>query len=805
MTTRRWMRRLEKWRGIERVEENLAPYEEALREINRLGEDFARKTDDQLREIAALLRERMRERARGGVSSDELLVEVFALAREAAARALGMRPFDVQVIAGVALSSGKLVEMQTGEGKTLAAVLPAYLNAAAGRGVHVLTFNDYLARRDAAWMGPVYRFLGLSVGVVQEGMSVDARRAAYAADVTYATAKEAGFDFLRDGLCRRPDDLAHRPFNFAIVDEADSILIDEARVPLVIAGERPGSQTSLYRIAELLASLARGEDWETDENDRNVSLTERGVDRVEAALGRGDLYAAENYLLLIEVNQALHARALLRRDVDYIVRDERIELVDEFTGRVMDDRRWPDGLQAALEAKETLPIRPGGRILGSITLQHFLQHYPRLSGMTATARPAAEELEAFYGLGVVPVPPNRPCVREDLPDLIFTHKDAKRRTLIAEIKRANVTGRPVLVGTSSVEESESLARELDVTGVACRVLNAKNDEAEAEIIAESGAIGAVTISTNMAGRGTDIRLGGAGEAERERVVALGGLYVIGTNRHESRRIDDQLRGRAGRQGDPGTSRFFVSLEDDLMARFGIDNLIPPQIRPAPQDEPIEHPAVRHEVERLQRIVEGQNYEIRKTLWRYSSLVEEQRRAMQDLRMATLTGEAELELCAERLPERYAELRGRFGEEVPREAERAITLGHIDAAWAEHLALIAEIREGIHLVGLGRQDPLYEFTKQVAGAFIKLHQTIEDRIVETFAATEITEDGISLDRAGLRAPSSTWTYLINDRALPQLQQMLYGHGGAAFAISAVLTTWPLLIAWGIWRRLTKGKR
>jgi preprotein translocase subunit SecA len=406
---------------------------------------------------------------------------------------------------------------------------------------------------------------------------------------------------------------------------------------------------------------------------------------------------------------------------------------------------------------------------------------------------------------VVPVPPNRPCVREDLPDLIFTHKDAKRRALIAEIKRANVTGRPVLVGTSSVEESESLARELDVTGVACRVLNAKNDEAEAEIIAESGAIGAVTISTNMAGRGTDIRLGGAGEAERVRVVALGGLYVIGTNRHESRRIDDQLRGRAGRQGDPGTSRFFVSLEDDLMARFGIDNLIPPQIRPAPQDEPIEHPAVRHEVERLQRIVEGQNYEIRKTLWRYSSLVEEQRRAMQDLRMAMLTGEAELELCAERLPERHAELSDRFGEEVPREAERAITLGHIDAAWAEHLALIAEIREGIHLVGLGRQDPLYEFTKQVAGAFIKLHQTIEDRIVETFAAAEITEDGISLDRAGLRAPSSTWTYLINDRALPQLQQMLYGHGGAAFAISAVLTTWPLLIAWGIWRRLTKGKR
>lgn len=805
MTNRLWMRRLERWRGIEWVEENLAPYEEALREINRLGEDFARKTDDQLRGGAAILRERMRDGASGSASSDDLLVEVFALAREAAARTLGMRPFDVQMMAGVALSRGKLVEMQTGEGKTLAAVAPACLNAGAGRGVHVLTFNDYLARRDAAWMGPVYRFLGLSVGAVQEGMSVDARRAAYAADVTYATAKEAGFDFLRDGLCRTPDDLVHRAFNFAIIDEADSILIDEARVPLVIAGERTGSQTSLYRIAELIAALARGEDWETDENDRNVSLTERGVDRLEAELGCGDLYGAENYLLLIEVNQALHARALLRRDVDYIVRDGRIELVDEFTGRVMDDRRWPDGLQAALEAKESLPIRPGGRILGSITLQHFLKHYPRLSGMTATARPAAEELEAFYGLKVVPVPPNRPCVREDLPDLIFTHKDAKRRALIAEIKRANVTGRPVLVGTRSVEESESLARELGEAGVVCRVLNAKNDEAEAEIIAEAGAVGAVTISTNMAGRGTDIRLGGAGEDGRERIVALGGLYVIGTNRHESRRIDDQLRGRGGRQGDPGTSRFFVSLEDDLMARYGIDNLIPPQIRPAPQDEPIGHSAVRHEVERLQRIVEGQNYEIRKTLWRYSSRVEEQRRAMRDWRMAALMGEEELELCAERLPERYAELRDRFGAEAVREAERAITLGHIDAAWAEHLALIAEIREGIHLVGLGRQDPLYEFTKRVAEAFMKLHQTIEERIVHTFATAKITEDGIDLDLAGLRGPSSTWTYLISDQTMSELQRLLYGLGSTAFAAGAVLTTWPLLIAWGVWRRLTKGRK
>ncbi len=800
MNANKWKRRLRNWRGEWAIEEDLSPYQRLTMEINRRGEILANETDARLQEIACSLKENVRT----GASLDDLLVEVFALAREAADRVLGMRPFDTQVMAGVALHQGKLVEMLTGEGKTLAAVPPVCLNALQGSGVHVLTFNDYLARRDAAWMGPVYRFLGLSVGAIQEGVSAEARRAAYASDVTYATAKEAGFDFLRANLCRAPEELTQRPFNFAIVDEADSILIDEARVPLVIAGDRMTSETSPYRIAEVVAELARGEDWETDENDRNVALTERGVDRMEAALNCGDLYGADNCVLLTEINQALHARALLRRDVDYIVRDERIELVDEFTGRVMDDRRWPDGLQAALEAKEGLPIRPGGRILGSITLEHFLKHYRKLSGMTATARPAAEELNDFYGLKVVPIPPNRPCVREDPPDLIFTHKSAKNRALIAEIRRANAMGRPVLVGTSSVEESESLSVKLGEAGVACRTLNAKNDEAEAEIIARAGAAGAVTISTNMAGRGTDIRLGGAGEEERDRVVELGGLYVIGTNRHESRRIDDQLRGRAGRQGDPGMSRFFVSLADDLMTRYGIDGLIPPKLRPAAQDEPVDTPVVLREVDRLQRIVEGQNYEIRKTLRNYSSLVEEQRCALQESRMAVLKGDVELELCATRLPERYAELRDRFGSEVLRQAERMITLHHIDAAWAEHLALITEIREGIHLVGFGRQDPLFEFTKQVAEAFVKMHRTIEERIVETFAAAEITGNGIELDRSGLRAPSSTWTYLINDRALPQLQQMLYGHGGAAFAIAGVLTTWPLLLAWGLWRRITKTK-
>src|SRR5678815_5181541 len=394
------------------------------------------------------------------------------------------------------------------------------------------------------------------------------------------------------------------------------------------------SDTSPYRIADMVRRLEKNRDWETDQYDRNVLLTEEGIERAERELQCGDLHAEKNYLLLTEVNQALHARALFFRDVDYLVRDNRIELIDEFTGRVVEDRRWPDGLQSAIEAKEGVPIRPGGRVLGSITLQHFLKHYPRLAGMTATAQTSAEELEHFYGLRVVPVPPNKPCIREDLPGLVFANKASKEKALVAEITQIHSTGRPILVGTSSVHESEMLAEQLRKSGIECVVLNAKNDEAEAAIIARAGAVGAVTISTNMAGRGTDIKLGVA------KAVDLGGLYVIGTNRHESRRIDNQLRGRAGRQGDPGTSQFFASLEDDLMVRYGIDHLIPENtiLESRNQNTPIDNRAVLEEVDRLQRIVEGQNYEIRKTLALYAVPVEEQRRRVQDWRMAILLKE-----------------------------------------------------------------------------------------------------------------------------------------------------------------------
>ena len=791
-----WEQQWQQWRGHGSVERDLTSYREVAEAIDRLGAHLRTRPDAYLQEAAAALR----RQAVAGTPLDNLLPESFALTREVAHRVLGMRPFEVQIMAGVALYRGNLVEMQTGEGKTLAAVLPAVLHALTGRGVHILTFNDYLARRDAAWMGSVYEALGLRVGAVQEGMDPVTRRAVYAADITYATAKEAGFDFLRAGLARDPHGLVQRPFHYAIIDEADSILIDEARVPLVIAGARETSEADPYRIAEVVEGLEEGVDWERDEHERNVQLTDRGTDRVEAALACGNLHAARNSLLLAEINQALHARALLHRDVDYIVREGSIALVDAFTGRVVADRRWPDGLQAALEAKEGLAIQPGGHILGSITLQHFLAQYPMLAGMTATAQPAAHELTDHYGLRVVPIPPNRPCIREDLPDLIFTHRAAKERALVQEIEQAYAQGRPVLVGTSSVEESEQLAAVLEEAGIPCRVLNAKNDEAEADIIAEAGALGAVTISTNMAGRGTDIRLGGADEAEREQVLALGGLYVIGTNRHESRRIDDQLRGRAGRQGDPGTSRFFVSLEDPLMVRFGIDSLIPPRLRPARQDAPVEHPVIRREVERLQRIVEGQNQEIRTTLARYAALVEKQRATLYAWREAVLTGVMEVNLFATHAPERYAALHARVGAEKLEAVERAVTLHHIDMAWAAHLAFVSEVREGIHLVGIGGMDPLHEFHKQVAAAFSRLHQEIEDRTLETLMALEVTDDGL-LDPA-LRGPSSTWTYLVNDRALTELQQMLFGHGSSAFSAGAALMTWPLLLAWALWRRLSR---
>lgn len=517
---------------------------------------------------------KLKEEALSGTSNHKLLVRAFALVKEAVKRTLGFEVYDVQLLAAISLNSKKIIEMNTGEGKTLVAVFPAYLNSLYDKGVHILTFNDYLAKRDALWMGPIYELLGVSVGFIQEGMDKEAKREAYDKDITYVTAKEAGFDYLRDSLCYDKKHLIHRSLHFAIVDEADSILIDEARIPLVIAVSTKEANMNLLRVQEAIASLIPKEDYKIDEYGENVYLTEQGIDRVEEFLQCGNLYTEENFILLQQVNCALYAEVLLQKDVDYIVRNNRIEMVDEFTGRVSENRHWPDGVQGALECKEGLEIQSKGRILTQITLQHFIQEYEHLAGMTGTAIDSADELFEIYDKEVEVIPHNiKPC-RIDYPPYVFTDKEAKYKTLVEEIKKVHSTGQPILIGTSSVKESDLLAKLLEEVGIRCQVLNAKNDELEAHIIEKAGVLGAVTVSTNMAGRGVDILLGGPQGHDKEKIKELGGLYVIGTNLHETVRIDKQLKGRAGRQGDPGMTRFFVSLEDDLMVKYGLENMLP---------------------------------------------------------------------------------------------------------------------------------------------------------------------------------------------------------------------------------------
>jgi preprotein translocase subunit SecA len=798
LNTNGWRQRLSRIQGSS-VQFDLEAYGQALAEINELESSVQVLSNA---ELEARARE-VRERGARGVPLQDLRATFFAIVRESARRTLNLRPFDVQVLAGLALHGGNVVEMATGEGKTLAAVMPAALNALTGRGVHVLTFNDYLARRDAEWMGPLYRHAGLSVGFIQQGMTGAERRLAYLADVTYVTAKEAGFDYLRDLLATEMADVVHRPFHFALVDEADSLLVDEARIPLVIAGSLGREESSARRLAALVASFVPGVHFDLDEYSRDVELTEAGVEAVERALDCERLHDEQNLTLLTEINCALHARVLLRRDVDYLVRDGRIEIIDEFTGRVVRDRHWPDGLQAALEAKEGLERRDDGRILGSITLQHFLGGYSRLCGMTGTAQSAAAELHDVYGVNTIVIPTNRPMIRVDHPDVVFTHRDAKLKALVEEIRQVHATGRPVLVGTLSVEESERLAGQLRQAGVDNQVLNAKNDAEEALVVARAGTPGAVTISTNMAGRGTDIRLGGEDEAERERVVALGGLYVIGTNRHESSRVDLQLRGRAGRQGDPGDSRFFVSLEDDLLVRFGIRDLIHPEQMPAKTERPIDSPSIRTEIARAQRIIEGQNLEIRKTLWRYASVVEAQRRRLMGRRQALLDGTEQPDIW--RSSERYRALVPAVGEEAVCQAERRVTLLQIDRVWRDHLSVVADLREGIHLVALGGRDPLTHFTTELEKAFARLDETVEDGVLEALDQVRLTNGALDLREIDVKGPSATWTYLINDDPFRnQIGMLLTGPGRASVAIYSAAVLGPLLVLWGLVDRFFRAR-
>ncbi len=772
------------------VEYDLRQYQSQRARVDAVGARAL--SDTQLRSRF----EAARREAASGVPLDDLLPEVFALTSEACARALGMRPFDVQMMAAIALHQGKLAQLATGEGKTLVAVMPAALNAIAGLGVHVLTANDYLAHRDAAWMGAAYRFLGLTVASVTEHLDRAGRQAAYAADITYVTAKEAGFDFLRDHTVIEPSHVVLRPFHYAIVDEADFILIDEARVPLVIAGEAAAPPIPYPAIASAVRMLKPGIDYRLDEHERNVALTDAGFRHAQSALRCGPLHAPAQHMTLAAIHVALHAHVLLTRDRDYIVRGGRVELVDEFTGRVASNRRWPHGIQPAIEAKEGLEIRPEGAVLGSIPIQHFVRLWPRLAGMTATAVPAAEEFREFYGLTTVVFPPNRPCRRADEPDVVFSHRDAKMKALANEIARVQATGRPVLVGTASVAESEALFRALRDRRVKCRVLNARHDAREAVIIARAGMPGAVTISTNMAGRGTDIVLGGNDPKLRGQLAALGGLYVIGTNRHESCRVDDQLRGRAGRQGDPGSSRFFISLEDDLISRYGVAALIPRAHRPALQDGPVADPVVAREIARAQRIIEGQHFEIRRTLWRYSAMVDEQRAQVYTRREELLHDASEPTACAEAAPEHHASLSRAVGAAEVARAENRLTMLVLDRRWSDHLRLIEDIREGIHLQRYGGRDPLTEFQRQIIGAYASMMEGLRDDVVETFGRLRAEGGRIDLERIGLRGPASTWTYLVNDNPFASFWVSLIAPGNFGVSLASAMLAviyWPVTIA------------
>ena len=695
--------------------------------------------------------------AKSGTPLDELLVDAYALVCEAAKRKLGLQPYDVQIMAAIALHEGFLIEQHTGEGKTLSAVMPAYLNALTGEGVHVLTFNDYLANRDAEWMGPIYRFLGLTVNSAQAGMSLSEKREAYAADITYVTAKEAGFDYLRDTIALDEVDTVHRPFHYVIVDEADSLLLDEARVPLVIAGEPDSSGNDGIRFAEVARQLEQEEHYDFDEFQRNVYLNEAGSAKAESLLGCGNLYESHNSHLLTSLNCALHAESLLKKDVDYIVRDGKIELIDEYTGRVAENRHLPDGLQAALAAKEGLQSKAGGKILGTITLQHFISLYPKICGMTATAHASAMEFEDIYELQVVQIPPNRPNIRIDHPHRIYTHKEAKLKALVQEISSVHATGRPILIGTSSVEESDMLAEALAAADVPCHVLNAKNDAKEAEIIAKAGEIGAVTVSTNMAGRGVDIRLGGGNPTQAEAVAKLGGLYVIGTHVNESVRIDNQLRGRSGRQGDPGASVFFVSLEDELMLRFGIDKAIR-MYRDLRQDEALEESVLRSKIAHIQRVIMGQNFHIRQELNCYSDMVEDQRRILYEERLGILKGEQPMS-----------------------PSEQRVRLFYIDKFWADHLAYVSYIREGIHLESLASRNPIDEFHAQITQAYEQIPAKINKESANMLVRLGGSNDPAKWEEFGLKSPTSTRTYIINDQYIQKKRSSWTARTVFAFGI------------------------
>jgi len=742
---------------------------EAIKTIN-----FAGRSDSTLRSFAQWIRNSIAD----GADPSEHLIPAFALAREAAKRVLGMLAYDCQILAGIAMYEGKLVEMYTGEGKTLAGVMPAVLHALSGHRVHILTFNDYLVERDKEWMGPVFEFLGLSVGCITAQTPQDERKELYQRDILYITMKECGFDYLRDFLAMKEEELVQSRFQYAIVDEADSMLIDEARVPLVIAGNVPYNDSLPKTCLKLVKKMVEGTHFRIEQFNKNVSITDRGIILLERLLGIENLYDSDNMEALECITNALKAEHTLKADRDYIVRDGQILIVDEFTGRIVENRHYPDGLQTAVELKEGLPSQAAGMILSQITIQYFTRMYSRITGMTGTASTSADEFYMMYGLEVVTVPPNRPIIRKDRPDSIYQTKDAKMRAVIAETINIHKDGRPVLIGTKTVEESEWLASELRRAGVFIQVLNAKHDTDEARVIAKAGQLGAVTVSTNMAGRGVDIRLGGESGKNWEKVAALGGLFVIGTNHYESRRIDNQLRGRAGRQGDPGESHFFVSLEDEMLIQFGLKSLLPKYIYQPSSSQMIRDERVRSEIERVQRIAEGYYRDVRRQLSEYTLIIDDQRRYMHKMHYNILIGESKPRLLAQRNPEKAIRLQKAYGADKVDMIEAQLTLYYINRCWSEYLEYITGVRQGIHLVVIGGKVPIDEFRREAIKAYSQMMKEIERNVVDAFDTVIVNADGVDLERSNLRGPTSTWTYLIDESAdqfsrLPEIFRKLLG--------------------------------
>ena len=751
------------------VEQQINPLEDGLKKLS--DSSLANKTNE------------FKARLAKGETLDDILPEAFAVVREASRRVLGMRHFDVQLIGGIVLHRGNIAEMCTGEGKTLVATAPVYLNALEGKGVHVITVNDYLAKRDSEWMGQVYKFLGLSVGLIVHDLDFQQRKIAYNSDITYGTNNEFGFDYLRDNMVTSLDQMVQRPLHYCLIDEVDSILIDEARTPLIISGPGQKSTDNYYVMAKLVPHLKKDEDYTIDEKQKTVAPTEAGVAKMEKMLHVENLYDAENLELNHLFVQALRAQTMMQRDKDYVVKDGEVVIVDEFTGRLMYGRRYSDGLHQAIEAKEGLEVQRESQTLATITFQNYFRMYDKLAGMTGTAKTEEQEFIKIYGLPVIQIPTNKPIQRKDLPDVVFKTKRGKYRAVVKEVDRRHATGQPILIGTTSIEQSEELSHMLDAAKIPHSVLNAKYHEKEAAIVALAGQKGAVTIATNMAGRGTDIQLG-------DGVAELGGLAIIGTERHESRRIDNQLRGRAGRQGDPGSSQFFLSLEDDLLRIFGGDNIKKFMEKMGlDEDEPINSRMVSNAIQKAQKRVEARNFDIRKYVLEYDDVMNQQRKVVYEQRRRILEGEnmkdqvlrmvdtiiekgmqtyadpklypeewdfagllkysekyflAPGEIKLEEIEdmsreevedklktiahETYESREKSIGSSMMRELEKAVMLKVVDSKWMEHLDDMDMLKEGIGLRSYGQRNPIVEYKVEAYDIFEEMQQAMMETIV-----------------------------------------------------------------------------